>query len=536
MQQLVDERKDVTAEVLDNVINKIKPEITKAAKEVTQNTFNFYRMSGYQHSSFILEVEQFAPNLVRLLNGLLHTSKKCNPEDAALHRHVLANILAWFLESHNDQFSWEFASVLQLIVRSLARSATVTNMLSTNIPGGCSSQTLTTRLERFADFVEENAEPVDGNSTAYFLYDQTPDRRGYVGKATRGGKENKNTLPIATACAVMHVFSTESNTLSLQKYEHLSPRNDDMESPIPANLHLPRTVRWPEDEVFYPHLPFVSESEHLENEIMGYLRDRLNRGLWKIVVEESTAKKRSKYLQEAEKALGVIPTTKPCANRACQQVWPLNKQTCNGTLGCSTKQLTAKEYLCQLMGMKLENDEEQEQINTKFTASVKREGYSRRAKASKFFDGSCSSSTTVTDDAITDDVDDPSFLLDKIQFVDTTHPESGPNAPESLAKMEEMLHNQLEERDLLGHKLMRYEVLLTVFENPNTKKAIQQVLVRYAISVLTPSFYHILLFRFNAFLISELEKFCDWLVSSPLLKCREGGRTWLQISAPYAFI
>lgn len=512
---VADQESIIDGELLKTLAFRIRAEIKKAAAEAVSesNTYNFHGMAAYTHRTFIESIQKHAPMLVYLLGKILVTV----PEDAqnsssprqASRNHTLAAILAWFMENCNNHFSWQFMSVVQVIVRSLARSPFVTNLLGFLCPGACCSTTLTRRLEQFVDHIRENQLPVDGNSTAIWGHDNCPNRHGYIARTTRGGIDQKNTAPVACSCTVLHIFGEEEEAVSLQKFAKYSPRYDDM-SPIPPDLHHLRDSPWPEDAKLYPDLPFRSEKEHLEAEILGFLQERLCLGDWKTVVHQAT-KKDSKFVQEATKALGELPSEKPCRNKACSLTWPLSKQICNGATGCGTTQYTQKEFISQLIGLAEDEDDVIEKVNIAFEKPRRQATYRRRDKIAQLFEAE-----KVKHEGKKKSHDLDSTFLDKILLIDQENDNNAVHAT-TMENLQSKLARTIEKNDILNSKAMRYEVLLTLFENPNSKQSIKRILTRYLF------FLCLIVAIILPYLLVGRVKFFESLVSCLMTKCRDSG-------------
>lgn len=258
-----------------------------------------------------------------------------------------------------------------------------------------------------------------------------------------------------------------------------------------------RTTPWPEDERMYPQLPFLSEKEHLEAEKVGYIESRMKAGDWKKTFSSTAeGKKESKFVKDAIEVLGTIPTAKPCANEACRLMWPLGKRICDGPTGCRTEQLTQREYISKLLGL-AEDAEGTGEVNIEFENPRREVAFTRREKLNKFF----ASAEEVSE--VEAEEDDANELLNRIRVFD----DGREFHAQSIEELEDVLQQTMNENALLGEKRLKYEVVLTMFDNPNNEKAIKRVLTKYVVFLIY-FFQPLSPFTFTFFYIVGLASFC----------------------------
>ena len=149
---MVKKGEDVIVEAANHCRAELKDKSKAQGMEL--NSENFMVMGGYSHCTFLETIQNRYPSFMLLMLGVfgcsLAVAVPAAPapdatadaavvlEDGMRLSHWLSLCVASALTPVVDNFTWEFASILEYAVRSLTRSPTTINMIGFSLPGGCS--------------------------------------------------------------------------------------------------------------------------------------------------------------------------------------------------------------------------------------------------------------------------------------------------------------------------------------------------------------------------------------------------------------
>ncbi|KAJ1422888.1 hypothetical protein B484DRAFT_465187, partial [Ochromonadaceae sp. CCMP2298] len=233
--------------LIEALVQNLKAAAAEMVSPSVINTHNFPALKDYLHGPFIEKVRSKAPILCELLECLLDAFTNNLPSDrmplwATLREHHYAHSLAWLLQRANKAFSWEYATLQQIMIRGVARSAIVTNQIAMNLAGAPNTVTLTRRTEAYCTFRRAKG---------------------------RGGVDLKRKPTIVTAFMVQHYLpeNGDEGPPIQQQMKHSSQNDRTVEAllPLPPGeryLHRLTTAVLPDEQ--------LSELEILEEEVTGY--------------------------------------------------------------------------------------------------------------------------------------------------------------------------------------------------------------------------------------------------------------------------
>ncbi|KAJ1425019.1 hypothetical protein B484DRAFT_432222 [Ochromonadaceae sp. CCMP2298] len=231
------------------------------------NSFNFERMAAYTHAAFVQPFAAHARTVYDLLDRVLRAAPRvqraAKDTREPLITQALARIYAAIMQIYDGKFVWEYAMAQAVDLRSVTKSALVTDYLAATCLGSPTACTLTRRLGEWTKFVNGCGTLVDPTSTALLLQDNcTGGSKGtYVRGTSRAGDEQKKIVTVATAMGVQHIWGAGGGA-SIQQSAKFSPKSD-------LALH-----DVPEEDLLF-HKQSAAEKGLFMLEVMGILRERL---------------------------------------------------------------------------------------------------------------------------------------------------------------------------------------------------------------------------------------------------------------------
>ena len=143
-------------------------EIKACAKflEADVNHFNFVIMQEYSHRKFLIIIKTHAPlayNFISQLHKGLFDPKDNNESRIKMEK-SMALIISALLQYEDDNYSWEFATLMVLSVRQLSGSSLAIAILSNIVPGACSSCTFQNRTKQFINRIKSSGQNILNDS------------------------------------------------------------------------------------------------------------------------------------------------------------------------------------------------------------------------------------------------------------------------------------------------------------------------------------------------------------------------------------
>ena len=179
---------------------RIGAEVVQQAKEhvLSANKINFTILKDYTHKNFLRkQIEVGGPQLelLILLSNIFDAisaakviqKKEVSSEEVVLNETKLAKakaaIFATLMSFANPDFTWDYATIEAVLVKSMTPSRLVLDIVSNIVPGQTSGKSLERHLETFANSgLEHQNEGLYQGTYVIYVYDNAPTKGGYVYK------------------------------------------------------------------------------------------------------------------------------------------------------------------------------------------------------------------------------------------------------------------------------------------------------------------------------------------------------------------
>ena len=186
---------------------KLKNKVNMHEKK--KNMLIFYNKYIQKSKSFfdhILFIFGFELNQVYNNNGI----KSC-----------FANIYANIFQLLDRNFIWDFATITTYVVKTIAQSTIVNDILATIIPGARYSRTLTSYINKYSDSVLNKTEDnfaISKLSEVIMMYDNVPGSRSknYRQGSSRASGVGIHSLSVYSGVGVIHIVEPGKELLQMQ--------------------------------------------------------------------------------------------------------------------------------------------------------------------------------------------------------------------------------------------------------------------------------------------------------------------------------
>lgn len=179
--------KELPQRMAISLVRSVSNHIEKANK-INFTVLHKYIHETFLHEEYAIEGNELLPFLDNLFSEL-DKIQKIKPTKQRSAEEIVkqdltslkekAVIFATLLGHANPDFIWDYATMQAIIVRSLAGSRLIIDMISIITPGSCVGKT----FERNLDLFVEKSRQSDGlylGSNCCLVYDNAPAKEGYV--------------------------------------------------------------------------------------------------------------------------------------------------------------------------------------------------------------------------------------------------------------------------------------------------------------------------------------------------------------------
>ena len=180
-------QKELPQRMATNLVKSASSHIEQANK-INFTVLHKYTHQYFLHEEYAIEGNELLPFIDKIfteidkIQKIKPTRQRSVEEDIKQNLTTLkekAVIFATLLGHANTDFTWDYATMQAIIVRSLAGSRLIIDMIYVIAPGSCSGKTLERNLDLFVE-KSRDSEGLYLGSNCCLIYDNAPAKEGYV--------------------------------------------------------------------------------------------------------------------------------------------------------------------------------------------------------------------------------------------------------------------------------------------------------------------------------------------------------------------